>query len=99
PTPGPGLNDLPSRPQVPGITGRSGSEECLNVQADVDLVREDNLGAVGGQAEGDAEIAAADRSPGRKADPRFSLQPGRVGAEELDLEVDRPGDIPDRQLT
>src|SRR5581483_4028662 len=50
----------------------------LDVQDDVDLVRQDDLGAVGGQAEGDAEVAAADRSPGGKADPCFSLQPGRV---------------------
>src|SRR5690348_10484360 len=39
-----------------------GSEERLDVQDDIDLVREDDLGTVGGQAEGDAEVAAADRS-------------------------------------
>jgi hypothetical protein len=47
-------------------------EERLNVENNVDLVREDDLGAVGGQAEGDAEVAAADRSPGRKTNPCFS---------------------------
>ena len=60
---------------------------------------DDDLGSVAHQAEGDAELAAADRGQGRETDPLLPLQAGRVAAEELDLQVQRLGDIADGQLT
>src|SRR5712691_1169492 len=72
-------------------------EDSLNIEGDIHLVTDDNLG-IRGQAKGDAEIAAHDGAAGRETDPGLALQSGWVDAEELDLKLGRPGDRPDRQV-
>jgi hypothetical protein len=58
----------------PGLAACLRVEERLDVKGDLDPVADNDLGAVCGQAEGDSEVAAADRAQGREADPRLSLQ-------------------------
>ena len=70
---------------------RVGVEGSLDVQHDIDLVRDDDLAAVSDQSEGDAEVLAAERDPGGAR--RGHARVGRFGLDRRAWRSRRPCDV------